>query len=68
MEEIKQLEEAEQIFKLPNSWKEKGIQEGKIEEKRQIAYDMLKEGLSIDLIEKITKLGRNEIEEIMKTL
>ena len=30
MEEIKQLDqqESEQIFKLPNSWREKGIAEG----------------------------------------
>ena len=57
MEEIKQLnqEEAEQIFKLPNSWPEKGLKEGIEIKKRQIAHEMLKEGLPIDLNEKITK-------------
>ena len=39
-----------------------------MEEKRQIAIEMLKEGLSSELIEKITKLGRNEIEELKTNL
>ena len=70
MEEIRQLDqlEAEQIFKLPNSWREKGLKEGKMEEKRQIAIEMLNEGLSSELIEKITKLRRNEIEELKTNL
>lgn len=86
MEEIKQLDqqEAEQIFKLPNSWREKGkkegilegilkgIQEGrnegKMEEKKQIALEMLKERLSDELIAKVTKLSRNDIEELKKTI
>ena len=70
MEEIKQLdnEEAEQIFKLPNSWREKGLKEGKMEEKRQIALEMLKEDLSVELVSKITKLTRDEIEELKKKI
>ncbi|KEF37246.1 hypothetical protein M670_03492 [Schinkia azotoformans MEV2011] len=68
MEEIKQLDrgEAEQILKLPNSWIDKGIErgieKGKIEEKKKIALEMLKEGLSIDLIVKVTHLSNEEIE------
>jgi predicted transposase YdaD len=94
MEEIKQLDqqESEQIFKLPNSWREKGIaegiqkgraegiQKGRAEgiqkgiaegihkEKRQTALEMLREGLSIELIAKVTKLSRNEIEDLRGTL
>jgi hypothetical protein len=74
MEEIKQLnrDEAEQILKLPNSWKEKGIKEGiekgiekgKLEEKREVAIGMLREGLPIALISKLTKLGYEEIEHL----
>lgn len=62
MEEIKQLDqkEAEQIFELPNSWKEKGRKEGKIE----TALEMLKEGLPVDLIAKITKFDQKEIHEL----
>ncbi len=29
MEEIKQMEEAEEILHLPNSWEERGIEEGR---------------------------------------
>lgn len=43
MEEIRQLnqDEAEQIFRLPNSWRDMGIEEGKYEEKRNVALEML---------------------------
>ncbi|MFB3164567.1 DUF4351 domain-containing protein [Neobacillus sp. 179-J 1A1 HS] len=70
MEEIKQLDkqESEQIFKLPNSWREKGIAEGIQTEKKQTALEMLREGLSVELIAKITKLSRNEIEDLRDTL
>lgn len=76
MEEIKQLnrDESEQILKLPNSWIEKGIKQGrqegmqvgKAEERKIIARQMLKEGLSIELIAKVTNLDKAEIEEISK--
>lgn len=72
MEEIKQLnpDESEQILKLPNSWVEKGIKEGiqkgELEGKRKIALNMLKEGLSIELIIRVTNLDYAEIEKIMK--
>lgn len=70
MEEIKQLDqnESEQIFKLPNSWREKGIAEGIQKEKRQTALEMLREGLSVEVIAKVTKLSRNEIEDLRGTL
>jgi predicted transposase YdaD len=42
--------------------------EGKMEEKRQIALEMLKEDLSVELVSKITKLSRDEIEELKKKL
>jgi predicted transposase/invertase (TIGR01784 family) len=72
MEEIKQLnpDESEQILKLPNSWVEKGlkegIQKGESEGKRKIALNMLKEGLSIELIVRVTNLDYTEIEKIIK--
>lgn len=90
MEEIKLLnqEESKQIFKLPNSWMEKGLkkglqeglqkgklegrqegrQEGRLEEKRKIALEMLKEGLSTQLIARITKLNNEEIETLRNNL
>ncbi len=42
--------------------------EGKVEERRQIATEMLKEGLSMELITKITKLAISEIENLKKNL
>lgn len=70
MEEIKQLDkqESELIFKLPNSWREKGIAEGIQQEKMQTALEMLREGLSIELIAKVTKLGFNEIQDLREKL
>jgi predicted transposase/invertase (TIGR01784 family) len=70
MEEIKQLNpsEAEQIIELPNSWREKGRKEGKLEGKREDALEMLKEGLSVELIAKITKLDLKEIEKLKSNL
>lgn len=70
MDEIKQLDqqEAERIFELPNSWRDKGRKEGRQEGlkegKKQIAVEMLKEGLPIELIVKVTKLDRKEIEDL----
>ncbi|MBP2242761.1 hypothetical protein J2Z40_003341 [Cytobacillus eiseniae] len=68
MEEIKQLDsqEAEQILQLPNSWKEKGMQEGSQKEKRKIALEMIKEDLPTNLIVRITKLDCDEIDDIRR--
>lgn len=66
MVEIKQLnpDESEQIFKLPNSWVEKG----KMEEKKKIALKRLKEGVSPESIARVTNLDYEEIENISKRL
>lgn len=82
MEEIKQLDhdEAKQIFKLPNSWREKGIEQGieiGIEEgiekglhegKRKVAFEMLKEGVAVEFIAKVTGLDIAEISDLKKML
>ena len=70
MEEIKQLDqkEVEQIFELPNSWRDKGRQEGRQEEKRLIAIEMLKEGLPVEMVIKVTKLDHIEVEKLKETL
>lgn len=70
MEEIKQLDpqESELILNPPSSWREKGIAEGIQKEKRQMAIDMLKEGLSLELIAKVTKFSCHEIEDLKETL
>ncbi|SDN91181.1 transposase [Bacillus sp. OK048] len=47
---------------------QKGIAEGIQKEKRHMALEMLREGLSGELIEKVTKLSRDEIEVLRGTL
>jgi predicted transposase/invertase (TIGR01784 family) len=51
-----------------NKGLQEGKQEGKQEEKRKVALEMLKEGLSIQLIARITELDFEEIENISKTI
>lgn len=66
MEQIKHIDEMDEILKLPISWEEKGIEKGKEEEKRKIASEMLKEGLPIEVIVKVTHLDKEEIEVLKK--
>ncbi|WP_249869054.1 Rpn family recombination-promoting nuclease/putative transposase [Oceanobacillus saliphilus] len=80
MEEIQQMDNAEEIFELSNSWerrgreagREEGRQEGrsmgKKEERRNIALELLKEGLATELIAKVTHMTREEVEELQKDL
>ena len=46
----------------------KGKAEGKEESQKQIATEMLKKKMSIELISEITKLTKEEIEELMKKI
>lgn len=64
MQEMSQLDNADKFTKLPNSWEERGIRKGR----EEVAVEMLKEGLSIDLIEKVTHLDKEAIEKLRKKL
>jgi hypothetical protein len=44
------------------------LKNGKKEEKKSIAIEMLKNGLAINLICKTTKLSINEIKELQKSI
>ncbi|WP_067725885.1 RpnC/YadD family protein [Oceanobacillus damuensis] len=80
MEEIQQMENAEEIFELSNSWERRGREEGleegrqeglaigKKEERRNIAMELLKEGLALELIVKVTHLTREEVEGLKGNL
>ena len=46
--------------------KAEGIKEGELNKQKQIATEMLKKKMSIELISEITKLSKEEIEELMK--
>jgi leucyl-tRNA synthetase len=68
MEEIKLLNknESAQVLKLPNSYREKGEKEGEQESRKKVAHNMLKEGISLELITKFMNLEYAEIEELSK--
>ena len=70
MREISQSENPEEFTELPISWEErgirKGIEQGVEKAKKEIALEMLKEGLSIEFIAKVTHIAQEEIEELKK--
>lgn len=53
---------------MREGYREEGIEIGRKENKIEIAKNMLKEGMDINLIAKITKLPREEIEKLSKKL
>ncbi len=84
MEEIKQLDNADKIMELPISYEERGIAKGKeIGEKvgkeigreigkqigiKEVALEMLRKGMSVELIAEVTHLEKEEIERLRETL
>jgi predicted transposase/invertase (TIGR01784 family) len=47
---------------------EKGIEKGKMEERRNLAAELLREGFSVEKVAKIVKLSLDEVKEIGKNL
>ena len=68
MDEIKHLDEADQIMEIPISYEEKGIEKGKEIGIRKVALEMLKKGSPIEFIAEVTNLTREEIDELKKRL
>ncbi|MEW9674897.1 DUF4351 domain-containing protein [Lentibacillus sp. L22] len=66
--EIKQLPDAEKIMELPISYEERGIEKGKEIGKeirtKEVAREMLKKGMSIELIAEVTRLSEQEIKQL----
>ena len=62
MKEIEDLPEAERILEIPISYEEKGKELGKEIGKKEVAMEMLKKGLDVNLIAEVTHLNREEIE------
>ena len=60
--------EAKGIIKGKAEGKAEGIKEGELNKQKQIATEMLKKKMSIELISEITKLTKEEIEELMKKI
>lgn len=68
MQEVSQMDNAHEFTKLPNSYEERGIKKGIKQGIEQVAFGMLKEGLSIELIVKTTYLDKETIERLQKKL
>ncbi|MGY0691481.1 Rpn family recombination-promoting nuclease/putative transposase [Virgibacillus sp. FSP13] len=70
VKEIKQLDDADKILELPISYEERGIEKGKeIGEQsgvKKVAREMLKKGLSVELIAEVTHLEKGEIQRLAK--
>ena len=58
--------EAKGIIKGKAEGKAEGIKDGELNKQKQIATEMLKKKMSIELISEITKLSKEEIENLMK--
>ena len=48
--------------------KEEGIKKGKEESKKEIAKEMIKEKIPLEVISKITKIPKEELQEIKKEI
>ena len=57
MKEIEELPEVERILEIPISYEEKGKEIGK----KEVAMEMLRKGLDINLIAEVTYLDKEEI-------
>src|SRR5690625_1751495 len=72
MIEIEQMDESKEIMHLPISWEEKGKKAGRIEgenkARREVALEMVKEGVSIEFIVKVTRLDREEVAQLIKSI
>ena len=84
MKEARQFDDADEILEIPISYEERGkkegLEEGKkrgLEEglekglergKKEVALELLKKGLDINLIMEATKLSLDEIEQLKKQL
>src|SRR5690625_938597 len=72
MREVKDLSDAKEILEIPISYEEKGkkigrmegIKKGRQEEKVNVAIGLLAEGISKEVIMKITKLSMDEINKL----
>src|SRR5699024_708292 len=64
MDEVSKLPEADKIFEIPISYEEKGKEIGK----KEMVIEMLKEGMDLKLIEKVSHLDIEEIETLKEQL
>jgi len=64
-EKIKEAPTLAEYFKtVREEGFEKGIEKGKMEEKRNLAAELLREGFSVEKVAKMVKLSLDEVKEI----
>jgi len=76
VEEVRKLEDAEEILKIPNVYVERGKKIGREEGREagrqsgleEVALEMLKKGLSGEFIMEVTKLNKEQIEQLKMEL
>src|SRR5699024_1219931 len=64
MDEVRKLPEADQIFEIPISYEEKGKEIAK----KEMVIEMLKEGMDLKLIEKVSHLDIDEIKHLKQKI
>ncbi len=64
MKEVEKLPEAEKIMELPISYEEKGKEQGK----KEVALEMLRKELAVELIAEVTHMNVNEIKKLKEQL
>lgn len=68
VEEVKKLEDADEILEIPNVYVERGKEIGREEGREVVALEMLKEGFSIEKVIKLTRLNKDRIEQLKEEL
>lgn len=68
MDEVSKLPEADKIFEIPISYEEKGKEIGKEIAKKEIVIEMLREGMDLKLIEKVSHLDIEEIKHLKQKI
>ncbi len=68
MSELRYTDDWEEIKKLPISWEERGIVKGREEGREEVAVKLIKEGMAISFIRKITELSEERIKELMENI
>jgi predicted transposase/invertase (TIGR01784 family) len=61
-----ELAQKEEIMQVTTSWERKGIEQGKLENQRSIALNMLKDNLPLEQISRWTGLSIAEIQKLQE--
>jgi predicted transposase/invertase (TIGR01784 family) len=62
------LTEQEEYMEIVTSWKREGIQEGRLETQEEIAKNLLREDMTVEVIVKVTGLTIERVQELRSHL